>query len=105
MALPEIMVVTEKGVQHHTASTLIDIIYTPLSVVAIMASKHNKSGQSLESFESSLEQLSSIIDELETDNISLESALKSFEKGIKLTSEAQQVLAKAEQKVSVLLNK
>lgn len=53
-------------------------------------------------FESQLTDLEAIVDNLEQGELSLEESLAQYEKGIKLTRQCQQMLNKAEQKVSIL---
>ncbi|WP_413663362.1 exodeoxyribonuclease VII small subunit [Microbulbifer sp. EKSA008] len=54
-------------------------------------------------FEESLEALEQLVERLEGGDLPLEEALADFEKGVKLTRECQQKLAKAEQKVKLLI--
>ena len=54
-------------------------------------------------FEQSLEKLEQLVERMEEGDLSLEDSLKTFEEGIKLTRECQQALAKAEQKVKLLI--
>ncbi len=54
-------------------------------------------------FEESLEKLEQLVERMEEGDLSLEDSLKTFEEGIKLTRECQQALAKAEQKVKMLI--
>ena len=54
-------------------------------------------------FEHSLEKLEKLVERMEEGDLSLEDSLKTFEEGIKLTRECQQALAKAEQKVKLLI--
>ena len=54
-------------------------------------------------FEESLEKLEQLVEKMEQGDLSLEDSLKTFEEGIKLTRECQQALAKAEQKVKLLI--
>jgi exodeoxyribonuclease VII small subunit len=54
-------------------------------------------------FEQSLEKLETLVARMEKGDLSLEESLKTFEEGIKLTRECQQALAKAEQKVKMLI--
>ncbi|MDH5433463.1 MAG: exodeoxyribonuclease VII small subunit [Gammaproteobacteria bacterium] len=60
-----------------------------------MSSKQN-------SFESQLSELESIVEQLEKGDLPLEDSLKLFEKGVGLTRQCQQLLDKAQQKVSIL---
>ena len=55
-------------------------------------------------FETSLNQLECLVEEMETGDISLDAALKAFEEGVKLTREAQQTIAKAEQTIQILVD-
>ena len=54
-------------------------------------------------FEQSLEKLEQLVEQMEEGDLSLEESLKTFEEGIKLTRACQQALAKAEQKVKLLI--
>ena len=54
-------------------------------------------------FEQSLEKLEQLVERMEEGDLSLEESLKTFEEGIKLTRQCQQALAKAEQKVKLLI--
>ncbi|MCO1333583.1 exodeoxyribonuclease VII small subunit [Microbulbifer sp. OS29] len=54
-------------------------------------------------FEESLEALEQLVGRLEAGDLPLEEALADFERGVKLTRECQQKLAKAEQKVKLLI--
>ena len=54
-------------------------------------------------FEKSLEKLEKLVERMEAGDLPLEESLKTFEEGIKLTRECQQALAKAEQKVKLLI--
>ncbi len=54
-------------------------------------------------FEKSLGDLESLVQKMESGDLSLEESLKAFEKGVKLTRDCQQALAKAEQKIQLLL--
>ena len=54
-------------------------------------------------FETSIKQLESLVEKMETSDISLETALNAFEEGIKLTREVQGTIAKAEQKIQMLI--
>lgn len=53
-------------------------------------------------FEQSLEELQKLVEALESGDLSLEDSMQAFEAGIKLTREAQQQLAAAEQRVLLL---
>lgn len=54
-------------------------------------------------FEAALEQLQTIVKKLESGELSLEAALQNFEEGVRLTRHCQEHLAKAEQKVEILM--
>ena len=54
-------------------------------------------------FEKALEELEGIVEDLESGDLSLENSLKSFEKGIKLASQCQEQLSKAELQVQKLI--
>jgi len=56
-------------------------------------------------FEQSLAELESLVERMESGEMSLEDSLKAFEQGIKYTRDCQNALAKAEQKVQLLLQK
>ena len=55
-------------------------------------------------FESQLEELETIVEQLEDGDLPLDEALKIFEKGVKLSRQCQQLLAEAEQKVTILMD-
>lgn len=54
-------------------------------------------------FEESIAELEEIVTQLESGNVTLDESLTLFEKGIKLSKGCQQMLDKAEKKVSVLM--
>jgi len=54
-------------------------------------------------FEQSLTALEALVADMEKGDLSLEDSLKAFEEGIQLTRECQARLAKAEQKVQLLV--
>lgn len=56
-------------------------------------------------FETALGELQTIVQSLEQNDLPLEEALTAFEKGIGLTSQCQQQLNNAEQRVSQLIEK
>lgn len=56
-------------------------------------------------FEQSLAELETLVERMESGDMSLEDSLKAFEQGIKYTRDCQNALAKAEQKVQLLLQK
>ena len=53
--------------------------------------------------EAALDELSSIAKSMENNDLSLEESLKNYEKAVKISQECQQALAKAEQKVQILI--
>lgn len=55
-------------------------------------------------FESQLQELETIVEQLESGELPLDEALKVFEKGVKLSRQCQQLLADAEQKVTILMD-
>lgn len=55
-------------------------------------------------FESQLQELEAIVEQLESGELPLDEALKVFEKGVKLSRQCQQLLADAEQKVTILMD-
>lgn len=55
-------------------------------------------------FEESIKELERIVESLERGDIGLEESLDLFEKGIKLSKACNEMLDKAEKKVSVLIN-
>jgi len=58
-------------------------------------------------FEKAMSQLEALVEDMEQEqgDLPLEDALKHFEKGIALASDCQHALNKAEQKVSLLIEK
>lgn len=70
-----------------------------------MSGKKKTTEQALPQFESIIKELDTLVQRMENSDISLEESLQAFEKGVKLTSEAQAVLAAAEQRVRVLTEK
>ena len=56
-----------------------------------------------QTFKETMADLESIIKQIEGEESSLEESLEAFEKGVKLIREAQQALASAQQKVSLLI--
>jgi exodeoxyribonuclease VII small subunit len=56
-------------------------------------------------FEQSLAELEGLVERMESGEMTLEDSLKAFEQGIKYTRDCQNALAKAEQKVQLLLQK
>ncbi len=55
-------------------------------------------------FEENMAELESVVETLGEGDISLDESLKLFEKGIKLSNACQNMLDKAEQKVTVLIS-
>ena len=56
-------------------------------------------------FETALAALETLVTQMEAGDISLEESLKLFERGVSLTSNCQQALTEAQQKVQILLQK
>ena len=56
-------------------------------------------------YEKSIKTLEEYVGKLENGDLNLEESLRLFETSIRQTREAQQVLAKAEQRVQTLMNK
>ncbi|HGX93584.1 MAG TPA: exodeoxyribonuclease VII small subunit [Candidatus Tenderia sp.] len=56
-------------------------------------------------FETALAELETLVTQMEAGDISLEESLKLFERGVSLTSNCQQALTEAQQKVQILLQK
>lgn len=56
-------------------------------------------------FETALTELETLVEQMEAGDISLEESLKLFERGVTLTSDCQQALQGAQQKVEILLQK
>ena len=54
------------------------------------------------SFEDSIQKLEHIVKELEGGKLTLEDALSHYEEGVKLSKSCQQLLADAEQKITIL---
>ena len=57
-----------------------------------------------DNFEKSMSELEKIVGSLERGDVSLEESLSLFEKGIKISKTCQEILDKAEKKVSVLIS-
>lgn len=55
-------------------------------------------------FEDSIKELEKIVEKLEKGEVGLDESLELFEKGIKLSKACNEMLDKAEKKVSVLIN-
>ncbi|QDP00755.1 exodeoxyribonuclease VII small subunit [Thalassotalea sp. PS06] len=56
------------------------------------------------SFEESMTELETIVAQLEQGDLSLEDSMKLFERGLALSQHSQQTLAKAEQKIQILMS-
>ncbi len=56
-------------------------------------------------FEKTLAELENLVEKMEAGELSLEESLQHFERGIALTGACREALAKAEQKVQILLEK
>ena len=55
-------------------------------------------------FENIMKQLEIIANELEKGNLNLDESVKKFEEGIKLSKKCNEILEKAEKKISILIN-
>lgn len=55
-------------------------------------------------FEDIMKQLESIANELENGKLNLDESVKKFEEGIKLSKKCNEILEKAEKKISILIN-
>lgn len=55
-------------------------------------------------FEDIMKQLEIIANELEKGNLNLDESVKKFEEGIKLSKKCNEILEKAEKKISILIN-
>lgn len=58
-----------------------------------------------ESFEESIEKLENIATDLEKGDLSLEESLAKFEEGMKLSKKCNEIIEKAEKKITILLQK
>jgi len=58
-----------------------------------------------ENFETSISELEQIVTRMDSAELSLEEALGLFERGVSLSRECQEMLKKAQQKVTVLIEK
>ena len=56
-------------------------------------------------FEKTLAELENLVEKMEAGELSLEESLQHFERGIALTGACREALAKAEQKIQILLEK
>ena len=55
------------------------------------------------SFEENMEQLENIVTELEKGELNLEESVKKFEQGINISKQCNDILEKAEKKITILL--
>ena len=55
-------------------------------------------------FETAVAELDQLVQKMESGELSLEDSLQAFEQGVKLTSQCQQALSSAEQRVQLLLD-
>lgn len=56
-------------------------------------------------FEDAMKQLEIIADELEKGDLTLEESILKFEKGMKLSKQCNDIIEKAEKKITILLSK
>ena len=56
-------------------------------------------------FENNMEKLEKVVSELENENLSLDESVKKFEEGIELSKKCNDILQKAEKKITILLEK
>ena len=56
-------------------------------------------------FEENIELLEKIVNELEKGELNLDDSVSKFEEGIKISKECNEILEKAEKKITILLNK
>lgn len=57
------------------------------------------------SFEENMEQLENIVTELEKGELNLEESVKKFEQGINISKKCNDILEKAEKKITILLRR
>jgi len=55
------------------------------------------------SFEQSMESLENIVTDLEKGNLNLDESVKKFEEGMKIAKQCNNILEKAEKKITILL--
>ncbi len=55
-------------------------------------------------FEEQIEKLENIVKELEKGDLNLDDSVAKFEEGIKISKECNEILEKAEKKISILVN-
>lgn len=56
-------------------------------------------------FEEAMEELEKIADELEKGDLNLEESITKFEEGMKLSKKCNEIIEKAEKKITILLQK
>ena len=56
-------------------------------------------------FEEKMNELEKIVTELEKGELNLDESVSKFEEGIKISKQCNEILEKAEKKISILLNK
>lgn len=56
-------------------------------------------------FENNMERLEKVVSELENENLTLDESVKKFEEGIELSKKCNEILQKAEKKITILLEK
>ena len=56
-------------------------------------------------FEENVEQLEKIVQELEKGDLNLDESIKKFEEGMNLSKKCNEILEKAEKKITVLIKK
>ena len=60
---------------------------------------------SKENFEESMKKLESIVNELENGNLNLDESVEKFEEGMKLSKQCNDMIEKAEKKITMLIQK
>ena len=55
-------------------------------------------------FEDAMTELEKIAEELENDDLDLDTSVKKFEKGMELSKQCNEILEKAEKKITILIN-
>ncbi len=58
---------------------------------------------SKDNFETSMKKLEDIVNELENGNLNLDESVEKFEEGMKIAKECNNILEKAEKKITILL--
>ncbi|MBQ3414908.1 MAG: exodeoxyribonuclease VII small subunit [Clostridia bacterium] len=56
-----------------------------------------------DNFEINMEKLEKVVAELENENLSLDESVKKFEEGIELSKKCNEILQKAEKRITILL--